>query len=83
MIKITKTTIEVSKTEFYDEVKRLCMEFKKYTPNRFAANFAMFKKELGLKMTELQFFNLCEECGIVIRRSVVYFHQFEEANNEH
>lgn len=77
MIKIIKTTIEVSQTEFYDEVRRLCKEFKKYTPNRFAAGFAMFKKELGLKMTELQFLNLCEDCGISIKRSAVYFDQFD------
>lgn len=81
MIKITKTVIEVSPTQFYDEIKRLCMEFKKYAPNRFAANFAMFKRELGLKMTELQFLNMCEECGISIKRSAVYFDQFDKKEN--
>ncbi len=80
MIKITKTTIEVDKTQFYNEVKRVCEEVEKFNKTQIALKFPAFKRELGLKITELQFFNLCAECGISVRRGVVWFDQFREQN---
>lgn len=77
MIKITKTTIEVNEFEFYNEVKRICLELESITPNQIGAKFSVFKQELGLKITELQFFKLCKECGIEIHpRKYISFSQF-------
>lgn len=82
MIKITKTIIDVDKTEFYNEVKRVCEDIQRFNRSSIGTKFTTFKRELGLKITPLQFYNLCAECGIVVRRDVIWFDQFDQLKTD-
>lgn len=59
-IKITKSTIEVDHGEFYTEIKSICQQIQKFNKSQIGAKYPVFKRALGLKTTELEFFNLCE-----------------------
>lgn len=77
MIKITKTVVEVDNIQFYNEVKRVCEEINRFDRRRIGCKFPVFKRELGLKLTQLQFFKVCEECGIEVKRDIVFLDQFK------
>lgn len=78
MIKITKTIVEVTPEEFYNEIKRVCKEVQTFNRNLIGAKYSTFKRELGLKTTPLQFYNICNECGISVRRDIIFFDQFNK-----
>jgi hypothetical protein len=75
-IKIVKTEIEVNLDEFRAEVGNVCRLCKNANISQFAAKFPVFKRELGLKLTELQFFDICMYAGIEVRRNAIRFDQF-------
>lgn len=75
-IKITKSTIEVNPDEFYQEIKTICQQIQKFNKSQIGAKYPVFKRALGLKITELEFFNLCEQAGITVRKNIVFFDQF-------
>lgn len=81
MIRITKTIVGVDNATFYDTLKQLCFDFKKHNRSLIGLKYSKIKSELGLKLTPLQFFKICEECGIEIRRDILFFDQFKTEKN--
>lgn len=75
---ITKVTIEIEEPQFKEEIRQICETISRFNRSQIGAKFAVFKRELGLKITELQFFELCERCGIEVRRNLIYFDQFQQ-----
>ena len=77
-LEIIKTKILIESSEdFYTEIKSICKKIKEFNWNKIGAKFPEFKRELQLKITELQFFELCKEANIEVRRNIVWFDQFE------
>lgn len=62
--KITKITIEVNEEELKAEIIDLCKRTKKAFPNVIGIGAAALKSELGLKLTQLQFVELCGKLGL-------------------
>lgn len=78
MIQITKTTIEVEPIQFKDEIRQICERSEIHNRSLIGTKFPKFKRELGLKITELQFFDLCVQCGIEVRRNIIFHDQFKQ-----
>ncbi len=78
MIQITKTTIEVDLVQFKEEIRRVCERSASHNFQIIGSGFPIFKKELGLKLTHLQFFDLCVQCGIEVRRNIIFHDQFKQ-----
>lgn len=75
---ITKVTIKIDESQFKEEIRQICESISRFNRSQIGAKFPVFRRELGLKITELQFFELCERCGIEVRRNAIYFDQFEQ-----
>lgn len=78
MIQITKTTIEVDLIQFKNEIRQICERSEVHNRSLIGSKFAKFKRELGLKISELQFFDLCVQCGIEVRRNIIFHDQFKQ-----
>lgn len=78
MITITKTIIEVDLVQFKEEIRQICERISNHNRSRIGTKFTEFKRELGLKITELQFFDLCVQCGIEVRRNIIFHDQFKQ-----
>lgn len=78
MMQITKTTIEVNLVQFKEEIKKVCERVSNHNRSRVGTKFNEFRRELGLKITELQFFDLCVQCGIEVRRNIIFHDQFKQ-----
>ena len=76
IIKIIKTESDVNLQQFRSEIKRICELCNAYNRSQIGAKFPIFKRELGLKITELQFFQICESAGIEVRQKTIWFDQF-------
>jgi len=59
--KITKQVIEVNEEELKAEILDLCKRYKKAFPNLIGIGVTGLKSELGLKLTPLQFIELCKK----------------------
>ena len=77
-LEIIKTKILLeSPEEFYSEIKLIIERIQEFNKSQVGVKFPVFKRELQLKITELQFFELCKEANIEVRRNIVWFDQFE------
>lgn len=62
--KLTKQVIEVNEAELKAEIIELCKRTKKAMPNVIGIGTKTLKDELGLKLTQLQFVELCHKLGL-------------------
>jgi hypothetical protein len=62
--KITKQIIEVDETQLKAEIIELCKRTKKAMPNVIGIGAKTLKDELGLKLTQLQFVELCHKLDL-------------------
>ena len=86
-IQIEKRQIFVDEIEFKSEIKRVCLLQKKVF-NHARVGYRTFKKELGLKITELEFMELCFRFGLETYKNCVEIDQclsdgFLTFSNEH
>jgi len=63
-IEIEKIKIKVSEEEFKSEVFEFAKRFKKAYPRSIAVSYKEFKKHFKLKITELEFIELCRRLNI-------------------
>ena len=77
-LEIVKTKITIESSEvLYTEIKSICQRIQEFNKSQIGVKFPVFKRELQKKITELQFFELCKEANIEVRRNIVWFDQFE------
>jgi len=69
MIKIEKRIIEVNEEQFKDEVISLLKRYSKINKSYIAIGFKSFKEELKLKITELEFLELCLKTGLELHNN--------------
>jgi len=77
-IEIEKRTIKVDKNEFVSEIRQICLLYKEFKRSIFAIGYITFKKELKLKISELEFYQLCKECNLKFWRSNILIEQFSD-----
>jgi hypothetical protein len=64
--KITKQIIEVNEEQLKAEILDLCKRCKKAFPNQIGVGATTLKTELGLKLTPLQFIELCTKLQLPV-----------------
>jgi hypothetical protein len=62
-IEITKTKVSINKDEFKNELITLAKRLKEHVPSQIGITLIVLKKELGLKLSPLQFAELTNELG--------------------
>lgn len=77
-IKITKRVVEVDLDEFKREIESICRQVEMYNKLQIGLKYPTFKRELGLKLTELEFFNICTLAGIEVQKKIIFFKQFDK-----
>ncbi|MFA6570399.1 MAG: hypothetical protein WCT77_04105 [Bacteroidota bacterium] len=78
-IEIEKRKVIVDEIEFISEIKRICLLQEK-VHGHIRVAYKTFKNEMKLKITELEFMQLCFELKLETYKNLIVIKQFTESN---